>query len=138
VVILYRDIRTYGLREDYYKQARDLGVIFVRYEVDKKPVVESAGDRLRIKTWDYILNKDLVVDADWLVLSTGLRPHPTTGRVGEMYKITRNPDGYFLEAHVKLRPVSQVWLMRQRTLTKPLVSHWPQQAALALFSLKIV
>ncbi len=105
VVILYRDIRTYGLREDYYKQARDLGVIFVRYEVDKKPVVERAGDRLRIKTWDYMLNKDLVMEADWLVLSTGLRPHPTTDRVGEMYKITRNPDGYFLEAHVKLRPV---------------------------------
>ena len=106
VVILYRDIRTYGLREDYYKQARDLGVIFVRYDVDKKPVVEStAGDRLRIKTWDYMLNKDIVLDTEWLVLSTGLRPHPTTGRVGEMYKITRNPDGYFLEAHVKLRPV---------------------------------
>ncbi len=106
VVILYRDIRTYGLREDYYKQARDLGVIFVRYDVDKKPVVErAAGDRLRIKTWDYMLNKDLAVDADWLVLSTGLRPHPTTDRVGEMYKITRNRDGYFLEAHVKLRPV---------------------------------
>ena len=52
VIILYRDIRTYGLREDYYKQARDLGVIFVRYDVDKKPVVErAAGDRLRIKTW---------------------------------------------------------------------------------------
>lgn len=105
VVILYRDIRTYGLREDYYKQARDLGVIFVRYDVDKKPAVERDGERLRIKTRDYMLNKDLVVDADWLVLSTGLRPHPTAGRVGETYKVTRNPDGYFLEAHVKLRPV---------------------------------
>jgi heterodisulfide reductase subunit A len=105
VLILYRDVRTYGLREDYYRQARDLGVIFVRYDVDKKPVVERAGDRLRIKTRDYMLQKDLVADTDWLVLSTGLRPHPTTDKVGEMYKITRNPDGYFLEAHVKLRPV---------------------------------
>jgi heterodisulfide reductase subunit A len=52
-----------------------------------------------------MLNKELILDADWLVLSTGLRPHPTTDKVGEMYKVTRNSDGYFLEAHVKLRPV---------------------------------
>ncbi len=52
-----------------------------------------------------MLNRELSIDADWLVLSTGLRPHPTTEQVGAMYKVTRNPDGYFLEAHVKLRPV---------------------------------
>jgi heterodisulfide reductase subunit A len=52
-----------------------------------------------------MLNKELVIHADQLVLSTGLRPHPTTENVGKMYKVTRNPDGYFLEAHVKLRPV---------------------------------
>jgi len=105
VFILYRDIRTYGLKEDYYKKARDMGVFFVRYEIDKKPVVEKIGDKLRIMTWDYMLNKELILNADWLVLSTGLRPHPTTDKIGEMYKVTRNPDGYFLEAHVKLRPV---------------------------------
>ncbi len=105
VVILYRDIRTYGLREDYYRQARDRGVVFVRYEADKKPKVEKTGDKIKIRTWDYMLNKELIMDADWLVLSTGLRPHPTTDKVGEMYKVTRNTDGYFLEAHVKLRPV---------------------------------
>jgi heterodisulfide reductase subunit A len=105
IFILYRDIRTYGLKEDYYKKARDMGVLFVRYDVDKKPLVEKIGDRLRIKTWDYMLNKELILNADWLVLSTGLRPHPTTDKVGEMYKVTRNSDGYFLEAHVKLRPV---------------------------------
>jgi heterodisulfide reductase subunit A len=105
IFILYRDIRTYGLKEDYYKRARDMGIFFVRYEVDKKPVVEKIGDKLRIKTWDYMLNKELILDADWLVLSAGLRPHPTNEKVGEMYKVTRNSDGYFLEAHVKLRPV---------------------------------
>ncbi|HWR90308.1 MAG TPA: FAD-dependent oxidoreductase, partial [Dissulfurispiraceae bacterium] len=105
VAILYRDVRTYGLREDYFKLARDKGVLFVRYEVDRKPEVEQVGDKLKIKTWDYMLNREIVLDADWLVLSTGLRPHPTTDKVGEMYKVTRNPDGYFLEAHVKLRPV---------------------------------
>ena len=105
VFILYRDIRTYGLKEDYYKRARDMGVFFVRYEVDKKPVVEKIGEKFKIKTWDYMLNKELILDADWLVLSTGLRPYPTNEKVGEMYKVTRNSDGYFLEAHVKLRPV---------------------------------
>jgi heterodisulfide reductase subunit A len=105
VAIFYRDLRTYGLREDYYKKARDLGVLFIRFEVDKKPQVEQAGERLRIKAWDYMLNKEIALDSDWLVLSAGLRPHPTTDKVGEMYKVTRNQDGYFLEAHVKLRPV---------------------------------
>jgi heterodisulfide reductase subunit A len=105
VVIIYRDIRTYGLREDYYKKARDLGVLFVRYDVDKKPQVEQKGNKVQVKTWDYMLNRELSFNADWLVLSTGLRPHPTTDAVGEMYKVTRNPDGYYLEAHVKLRPV---------------------------------
>lgn len=105
VVIIYRDIRTYGLREDYYRKARELGVLFVRYEVDRKPLVEQSGNRINVRTWDYMLNKDLSIDADWLVLSTGLRPHPTTDKVGEMYKVTRNPDGFYLEAHVKLRPV---------------------------------
>ncbi len=105
VVIIYRDIRTYGLREDYYKQARDLGVLFVRYDVDRKPVVEQAGSKVQVKVWDFMLNRELQFDADWLVLSVGLRPHPTTESVGAMYKVTRNPDGYYLEAHVKLRPV---------------------------------
>jgi heterodisulfide reductase subunit A len=105
VMIIYRDVRTYGLREDYYKKARDLGVIFTRYDVDRKPQVEQAGNGVNVKTWDYMLDKELSLDADWLVLSTGLRPHPTTDQVGAMYKVTRNPDGYFLEAHVKLRPV---------------------------------
>ena len=105
VVILYRDIRTYGLREDYYKQARDLGVFFVRYDVDRKPVVEQTGNRVQVRTWDFMLDREIRFDADWLVLSTGLRPHPTTDSVGAMYKVTRNPDGYYLEAHVKLRPV---------------------------------
>lgn len=105
VTILYRDIRTYGLREDYYKKARDLGVLFIRFDQDSKPEVEVVENGLRVKTFDYLLNQDIALDADYVVLSTGLRPHPTTDKIGEMYKLTRNPDGYFLEAHVKLRPV---------------------------------
>lgn len=105
VIILYRDIRTYGLREDYYKKARDLGTIFIRYDVDKKPVLESIDNKITLRTWDYLLNKEVVLTADYIVLSTGLRPHSTTEKVSSMYKVTRNQDGYLLEAHVKLRPV---------------------------------
>jgi heterodisulfide reductase subunit A-like polyferredoxin len=105
VFILYRDIRTYGLREQYYAKARDMGVIFIRYEPERKPELEETAQKIKVKVFDYMLNKDVAFDADYVVLSTGLRPHPTTDAIGEMYKLTRNPDGYFLEAHVKLRPV---------------------------------
>jgi heterodisulfide reductase subunit A len=105
VVILYRDIRTYGLRENYYAKARDLGVRFVRYEVDNKPQVTSVGQEFRITVNDPVLENEISMSADYVVLSTGLRPHPTNDKLGEMYKLTRNEDGYFLEAHVKLRPV---------------------------------
>ena len=105
VTILYRDIRTYGLKEEYYQKARDLGVFFVRYEPELKPNIESIGEMIRIKAFDYILSREIILYADYVVLSTGLRPHPTAEKVGNIYKITRNPDGYFMEAHVKLRPV---------------------------------
>jgi heterodisulfide reductase subunit A len=105
VTILYRDIRTYGLREDYYQKARDLGVLFVRFDPEAKPEVTPEGGRFRVDAYDYVLNRDLRLYPDVVVLSTGLRPHPTTEKIGKQYKLTRNPDGYFLEAHVKLRPV---------------------------------
>lgn len=105
VTILYRDIRTYGLREDYYQRARALGVLFVRFEPDRKPEVKAAGGRLQVDAYDYVLNREVRFSPDWVVLSTGLRPHPLTEKIGRQYKLTVNPDGYFLEAHVKLRPV---------------------------------
>ena len=105
VTIFYRDIRTYGLREAYYREARDLGVLFVRFDTEGKPEVTVRENTVSVKCHDHILQREIVMDVDWLVLSTGLRPHPSTETVGRMYKLTRNPDGYFLEAHVKLRPV---------------------------------
>jgi heterodisulfide reductase subunit A len=105
VVIIYRDIRTYGLREDYYKKARDLGILFVRYEVDAKPQVTADSKGFRIMVYDRILERDISLTADYVVLSTGLRPHPGSAKISELYKLTRNQDGFFLEAHVKLKPV---------------------------------
>jgi len=105
VTILYRDIRTYGLREDYYRKAREMGVLFVRFNVDQKPEVEINGDKILVDTFDYMLDRNIRLKADYLVLSVGLRPHETTQTIGSKYKLTRNMDGFFLEAHVKLRPV---------------------------------
>ncbi len=105
VTILYRDIRTYGLREDYYTRARQLGVLFIRYEVDRKPDVTVVDGSFQVTSFDYVMNRDVLLTPDYVVLSTGLRPHPTTETIGREYKLTVNSDGYFLEAHVKLRPV---------------------------------
>ena len=105
VIILYRDIRTYGLREDHYKKARDLGVIFIHYEPERKPKVVAAGQKVLVKAFDGMLSEEVAFETDYLVLSTGLRPHPEAGNIGRIYKLTLNQDGYFLEAHVKLRPV---------------------------------
>ncbi|GAB6096229.1 hypothetical protein JCM14469_24820 [Desulfatiferula olefinivorans] len=105
VVILYRDMRTYGLSEDYYRKARDLGVLFVRYEPDNKPQVEATGWGISVTAHDDMINRPVTFHANYLVLSTGLRPNPGSEEIGKMYKLTRNADGFFLEAHVKLRPV---------------------------------
>jgi heterodisulfide reductase subunit A len=105
VTIFYRDIRTYGLREKYYTKARDLGVRFVRYEVNNKPQVTQEGQKFTVKTYDPVLENDIIIPADYVILSTGLRPHPGSDKLGEIYKLPRNEDNYFLEAHVKLRPV---------------------------------
>ena len=105
VVILYRDIRTYGLREDHYRKARDLGVLFIHYELERKPQVTAAGRKFLVKAFDGMLGEEVSFDTDYVVLSTGLRPQPEATSISRMYKLTLNQDGYFLEAHVKLRPV---------------------------------
>ncbi len=105
VVILYRDMRAYGLKEKYYKKARDLGVLFFLFTPENKPVVNPEGDKVNVNFESNILNKEMQIEADYVVLSTGLRPHPETENIAKKYKLTCNTDGFFLEAHVKLRPV---------------------------------
>jgi heterodisulfide reductase subunit A len=98
VTIFYRDIRTYGLWEFYYQQARELGVLFVRYDVDHKPQVSISDQGLDIACHDPILNRPIRLEANYLVLSTGMRPHPSSTSLAEAFKLTRNEDG--------LRPMS--------------------------------
>jgi heterodisulfide reductase subunit A len=104
VFVLYRDMRTYGLMEDYLTEAREKGVIFIRFDADTPPQVEASADGIVVKTKDHILLRDMEITADQLVLSAGMRAADTKELSGIM-KLNANPEGYFIEAHVKLRPV---------------------------------
>jgi homotetrameric NADPH-dependent glutamate synthase len=105
VTIIYRDIRTFGLKEDYYKKARELNVKFIRYDEDRKPEISQKGDRVVVRAFDPILNASVDLPADLLALSVGTVPNPENAAIGQMLKVPTNQDGFFLEAHVKLRPV---------------------------------
>jgi len=110
IYILFRDMRTFGFKEDYYREAADKGVNFVQYDPEGKPEVEEAtteaGDPcVRISVPDGILGKRLELDADVLSLAAAVVPSPQAKEIAGMFKVTLNPDGFFKEAHVKLRPV---------------------------------
>jgi heterodisulfide reductase subunit A-like polyferredoxin len=104
VWILYRDIRTYGLLEDYYTEARKRGVKFFRFNQDNPPRVESTDEGLSVIFTDHVLQRDIKVTADILTLSAGMVPSDTE-ELSSILKLPRNPEGYFIEAHVKLQPV---------------------------------
>ena len=104
VYILYRDMRMYGLLEDYYTEARQEGIIFCRFDKDSPPAVEITDDALMVTFRDHILQRDIRVPADRLVLSAGMIPEDTE-ELASILKLPRDEDGYFIEAHVKLRPV---------------------------------
>ena len=104
VYVLYRDLRAYGFKESYYRQARQAGVIFVRYDLDRKPQV-SANGQLIVTLPDPVLARDLQINPDVLVLNSCIVSHPDGEELAKKLKVPRNEDGFFLEAHVKLRPV---------------------------------
>lgn len=104
VVILYRDIRTYGFKERLYRQALDAGVIFARYEQDHRPEVVIDGS-VRVRLQDAVLGTALDFNPDLLVLSMPLVPADSSRQLGAALKVPVDDDGWFLEAHVKLRPV---------------------------------
>ncbi len=107
--ILYRDMRTYGFREDYYREAANKNVRFIRYDANDKPqveAVEEGGQRiLRVTVTHPVLGKKLVLDSDLLALAAAVVPPATNNEISRFFKVPLNPDGFFQEAHVKLRPV---------------------------------
>ena len=105
VYILYRDIRTFGFKEEYYKRARDLGAIFVKFHQQNPPTVWIDDDQLRVRVFDPACQMDLVLHPDLLVLSVGIRPTQDSVPIARMLKLPFTPEGFFLEAHPKLRPL---------------------------------
>jgi heterodisulfide reductase subunit A len=109
IYILFRDIRTYGFAEDYYREASNNDVRFIRYEPDDKPQVEAveADGRpvLRVAVTDPILGQKLAIDADYLSLAAAVIPPAANREISQFFKVTLGPDEFFKEAHVKLRPV---------------------------------
>ncbi len=105
VFILYRDIRTYGFREIYYKKAREAGVVFIRYTPDAEPEVsDENGLTVTVKSPDFI--EPITIEADDVVLSTGIEASEENNkRISDILKVPLNSDNFYLEAHMKLRPV---------------------------------
>jgi len=105
VYILYRDIRTFGQREELYRKAREMGVIFIRYTLEEKPKVEKHGDGLLVTVKDHVLGRPLQIQADYLNLATAILPTEGQKQIAQMLKVPLNDEGFYLEAHIKLRPV---------------------------------
>ncbi len=105
VYIIYRDIRTYGFLEQYYKEAADKAVRFIRYEPEEKPTIIEENGKIKVRVKDLVLNKILEIDLDYLSLASAVIPNEDFKEVAKMFKVNLGPDNFFQEAHVKLRPV---------------------------------
>jgi heterodisulfide reductase subunit A len=109
ITIIYRDMRTYGFREDYYREAAERFVRFVRYDLNNQPklvaVEEGGRSVLRITLTDPVLLREIALDADILALAAAVVPPAENREVSQLFKVSLGPDGFFKEAHVKLRPV---------------------------------
>ncbi|UCH57614.1 MAG: CoB--CoM heterodisulfide reductase iron-sulfur subunit A family protein, partial [Candidatus Bathyarchaeota archaeon] len=104
IFVLYKDLRTYGFKEDYYREAARRGVIFIRYDDENKPLVTNQ-DSLQISVIDPVLKERVVIEPEALVLSVGILPGEDNLHLAGLYKVPLSKDGFFLEAHMKLRPL---------------------------------
>jgi heterodisulfide reductase subunit A len=104
ITVLYRDIRTYGLMERYYTQARNQGVEFIQYDLDSKPDLRVEGGVLKLMVKDRILGEEISLQPDLVVLASAIIPYENE-TLAKMLKVPLTADGFFLEAHMKLRPV---------------------------------
>ena len=105
ISILYRDIRTFGFKETYYLKARLQGVRFYRFELEHKPRVTHQGDTLIVSVFDAQLKAPVQLEADLLVLSAAIRPREESQPLAEVMRLPLDEDGFFMEAHPKLRPL---------------------------------
>ena len=124
VYIFYKDIRTYGLYEDLYTEAAKLGVVFIRTRDDEMPELIKDGSDLVVSSDDITLDGHVHLRPDLVVLSTGIRPNPDNEELAKMLKVPLSKDGFFLEAHMKLRPVD----FATEGIFLAGLAHWPKTA----------
>jgi len=105
VTILFRDMRTYGHRELYYRAAREQGVRFIRWTPKRRPQVSTNGEGVEVRVYDEPLKREVLLKPDYLVLSAGIRPREDMEELASRTKLPLTADGFFLEAHMKLRPL---------------------------------
>ena len=105
VYILYRDLRTYGFKEDFYRDASELGVTFIRFDEDKPPKVTATSKGIAVTVEDMTIGNTIDLSADRLVLSSAILPRDDNELIAQFLKVPISKDGFFLEAHMKLRPV---------------------------------
>ena len=110
IYILFRDVRTYGFREDYYREAANREVKFIRYEPQDKPLLEAGESQegqpiLKVTATDYVLGNKLEIEADFVALAAAIVPAEGSKEIAQLFKVSLGQDGFFQEAHVKLRPV---------------------------------
>ena len=104
IYMFYRDIRTYGRLEELYQRARAIGIVFIRYDLAGKPLVEEIDGKLRVTAMDHVLRRPVVISPDFITLYTAIAPKGTE-ELASMLKVPLNQEKFFLEAHMKLRPV---------------------------------
>ena len=105
IVVLYRDLRTFGFKELYYLKARQKGVLFFRYIPEEKPKVYDENGQLIVDFTDRSSHENFRVEPDLIVLSSGIRPDEGAKQIARLLKLPTTDEGFFLEAHVKLKPV---------------------------------
>lgn len=108
VYVLYRDIRTYAMKELKYREARDKGVTFIRFDPETKPEVDEDGGKLNVKVFDSVLGTHIQMQPDILALSSAIRPQPDAEEFASRLKLPLTQDGFYMEAHMKLRPLDFV------------------------------
>ena len=134
VFVLYRDMRTYGLREDIYTEARSKGVQFIKYDLEKEIKVNPKESSIEVVFTDTSLRRKLKINTQFLILATAIIPEKEN-KLAALYKVTQDADGFFMEAHAKLKPVEcstdGVFICGLAHATKPIDESIAQAQAAA-------
>jgi heterodisulfide reductase subunit A len=107
IYVLYRDMRTYGFYETYYHEAREKGVIFIRYDLENRPEVVLQDGGLQVSLFDPAMGSRVTLLSDRVVLSTGIEPNDHQ-ELARIFDVDLNPDGFFMEANPKSAPLDSV------------------------------